>query len=178
VKRRPWNRGASVIPREGGSRRSAPSRGRAEAVAQLLLAALAALWIRLASSPWMASFVLCPFRRLTGWPCPGCGLTRALNALAHGQWEMALSFHPLSPIVAAGGLWLGLSALAKAFFPARAPLRRWSALDGRRLASPWVVGLALALILGLWAKRLIALALSGEADALFHHGWLGRMLAQ
>jgi len=35
----------------------------------------------------------CPFHRLTGWVCPGCGSTRALHALLHGHWRAALHFN-------------------------------------------------------------------------------------
>jgi len=104
-------------------------------------------------------------------------MTRALNALAHGQWEAALSLHPLSPIAAAGWLLLGLSALWKAVFPSRVSLRRWSALGERTRMGSWIVGLALVLALGVWAIRLIALITSGEAGVLFRQGWLGRILA-
>ncbi|WP_340537717.1 DUF2752 domain-containing protein [Nocardioides sp. GXZ039] len=38
--------------------------------------------------------ILCPFRRLTGLPCPGCGLTRSWVYLAHGRWEDAFAAHP------------------------------------------------------------------------------------
>lgn len=43
---------------------------------------------------------LCPFAIVTRHPCPGCGLTRATLALAHGHLEEALHFHPLSVVVA------------------------------------------------------------------------------
>jgi hypothetical protein len=42
---------------------------------------------------------VCAFRELTGLPCPGCGMTRAMSALCKGQLERALSYHPLSPLV-------------------------------------------------------------------------------
>ena len=32
----------------------------------------------------------CLFHRLTGWNCPGCGSSRALHALLHGQFDAAL----------------------------------------------------------------------------------------
>ena len=43
---------------------------------------------------------ICPFAIVTRHPCPGCGLTRATLALAHGRVAEALHFHPLSPIMA------------------------------------------------------------------------------
>lgn len=38
---------------------------------------------------------LCIFRLLTGIPCPGCGMTRALAAVLRGDAASAFSFHPL-----------------------------------------------------------------------------------
>jgi hypothetical protein len=37
--------------------------------------------------------VLCPFRALTGLPCPGCGLTRSWVYAAHGWWEQSFASH-------------------------------------------------------------------------------------
>ncbi len=39
---------------------------------------------------------LCPFRRITGFPCPTCGATRALAALAAGHVGSAFAFNPLA----------------------------------------------------------------------------------
>ncbi len=41
---------------------------------------------------------LCGFHWLTGHPCPLCGLTRALFALAKGHVGEALRFNALSPL--------------------------------------------------------------------------------
>lgn len=38
---------------------------------------------------------LCVFRLVTGFPCPGCGMTRALVSLLRGDIPAALGFHPL-----------------------------------------------------------------------------------
>jgi Protein of unknown function (DUF2752) len=35
-------------------------------------------------------YPVCEFHRLTGLNCPGCGGTRALYALLHGRWAVAL----------------------------------------------------------------------------------------
>ncbi|MBX7218915.1 MAG: DUF2752 domain-containing protein [Blastocatellia bacterium] len=45
------------------------------------------------------TFILCPFKHMTGYDCPGCGLTRAFCALAKGEWFQAITFHPLSPLM-------------------------------------------------------------------------------
>ncbi|MEO8592071.1 MAG: DUF2752 domain-containing protein [Candidatus Solibacter sp.] len=41
---------------------------------------------------------VCGFRLLTGHPCPLCGLTHALFALAKGRPGEALHWHALSPL--------------------------------------------------------------------------------
>jgi hypothetical protein len=56
----------------------------------------AALWFF--SVPGDPTVRLCGFYWLTGRPCPLCGLTRALFALAKGHWAEALHFNALSPL--------------------------------------------------------------------------------
>ena len=50
----------------------------------------------------------CALRRTTGWPCLGCGLTRAADRFAHGNLLGALSANPLGAVAAA---LFGLAAL-------------------------------------------------------------------
>ncbi len=44
----------------------------------------------------------CGFRRLTGYPCPGCGLTRAADHFAHFHFFTAFVSNPLGMLGAAG----------------------------------------------------------------------------
>ena len=41
---------------------------------------------------------LCPFLVLTGYWCPGCGSSRALHALAHGDLAEALARNPMTTV--------------------------------------------------------------------------------
>ncbi|MBI4876266.1 MAG: DUF2752 domain-containing protein [Acidobacteria bacterium] len=59
----------------------------------------AALWCALAPR-WLEPAPLCGFRWLTGLPCPFCGMTHALPALARGLWSEALGWNALSPLAA------------------------------------------------------------------------------
>jgi hypothetical protein len=59
----------------------------------VLLAALMAV-----SVPSNPRIRLCPFYWMTGRPCPLCGLTRGLFALAKGNWGDALHFNALTPL--------------------------------------------------------------------------------
>jgi hypothetical protein len=43
--------------------------------------------------------IVCGFRRLTGWPCPGCGLTRSFVFAAHGRIGAAFQAHFLGPLL-------------------------------------------------------------------------------
>ena len=38
---------------------------------------------------------VCPFRALTGFTCPGCGSTRGMHQLLHGNLLAAFEFNPL-----------------------------------------------------------------------------------
>ena len=55
----------------------------------------AAVWPLLPLHPPLA----CPFRALTGLPCPLCGMTRACVAAVHGHLGASLAFNPAGVLV-------------------------------------------------------------------------------
>ena len=42
---------------------------------------------------------LCTYHRLTGYDCPGCGMTRSFISMAHGRWQRAWYYHPLGSML-------------------------------------------------------------------------------
>ena len=87
-----------------------PSRRRAVGRAALLAAALGAVGFALASAK-----VPCGFARMLHVPCPGCGSTRAMLALASGDLQGLLRFNPLAPFMTALVVLLALQALLSVF---------------------------------------------------------------
>ena len=77
-----------------------PGRGRQVSAVALAAAGAAALAASFALDPARIDDgpVLCPFRLLTGLPCPGCGLTRSWVHLAHGQWGDAFAENAFGPL--------------------------------------------------------------------------------
>ncbi len=72
------------------------------AMAWLALVGLAA-WLRPAGS----AVTLCILRNVTGLPCPTCGSTRSVRALAAGRPIEALGHNPLMvSALACSGAWL------------------------------------------------------------------------
>ena len=63
----------------------------------------------LALALWLAGFLApaagilpgCAFKRLTGFACATCGLTRAVLALGQGRWGEALHWYPALALLAA-----------------------------------------------------------------------------
>ena len=103
----------------------------------MILAAGAAVALALVGSGGSACF----FKSVYGVPCPGCGMTRALLALACGDVALAFSFHPLVPLVP----FIGLVA----FFRKTAPFR--AMYDGGVF---WVA--CAVCFVGVWAVRMAA----------------------
>jgi hypothetical protein len=70
------------------------------ALAAALSAAAALFFVLYRFPPDRYSFYpRCPIYALTGWQCPGCGMTRAVAALLHGRLFEALHWNPLAPVI-------------------------------------------------------------------------------
>src|SRR5690606_68630 len=72
-------------------------------LASAALAAGAGFWLLRAFDPDVAGnpFPPCMFRAFAGWFCIGCGLTRAMHALVHGDLPRAFAMNPLGVTVLA-----------------------------------------------------------------------------
>jgi hypothetical protein len=59
-------------------------------------------------------FPTCPIYTLTGFACPGCGMTRGFHALFHGDVLTALDFNAMIPlaVIVFGYLFLSLISYA------------------------------------------------------------------
>lgn len=63
----------------------------------LLILMLGAYWLRNScGAEWWPG---CLFRKLTGFECPGCGMTRAAHALLNGRIAEAFAFNPVGMIL-------------------------------------------------------------------------------
>ena len=86
----------------------------------------------------------CPWRALTGWPCPGCGSTRAIVRLLHADIPGAMRFNPLAACgvaaFALGGiaapLWLACGAKVPVFASRTRPA--WLAVLAAAGLANWV----------------------------------------
>jgi Protein of unknown function (DUF2752) len=59
-------------------------------------------------------YPVCLFHQLTGLNCPGCGGTRALYALLHGHWRLALKDNALFILsLVAAVIWIARFAFQK-----------------------------------------------------------------
>lgn len=109
------------------------------------LAALGAGLVALRATP--APGLPCPMLVATGIPCPGCGMTRAADALVHGQLGHALTTDP-----AAVAFLVGMAVVAIAYVVLRLRptdgVPRWA----RGPALPIALG---ALLVAHWVTTLV-----------------------
>ena len=85
----------------------------------------------------------CVFRLVTGYRCPGCGMTHAAMALIHGQPKTAFRENPLSLSVAPLLLLYGAYRAEVYIRTARTDFRKWEIVF---LGVLWVVVLAFWLL--------------------------------
>lgn len=94
--------------------------------------------------------IICPFRTITGIPCPTCHLTRSAMASLQGDLGLALHHHIFGPPLVG---WLGWAA--------------WRSLRQHRLALPLPSGGAMVvlgmLLLSYWMLRVAGWTLLGWA---------------
>lgn len=77
-----------------------------------------ARWVPIAR---LIPFWGCGFRKVTGIPCPGCGLTRVADRFAHLNVIGALKANPLGTVAAALFAVAIVGSLAHLVFRARVP---------------------------------------------------------
>jgi hypothetical protein len=92
----------------------------------------------------------CWSRSLFGAKCPGCGLTRSLVYLAHGDWRASLAMHRL-------GMVMALAILAQFPYCAVGILRQMDYPLGHRFATITAQGL-IFLLLANWLLDLLMCA--------------------
>lgn len=63
-----------------------------------LIGFLVARFVPVAKLPFWG----CGFRQMTGWPCPGCGLTRVADHFSHFDFHASFMANPLGFVAAAG----------------------------------------------------------------------------
>lgn len=74
-------------------------RRRLTALLMWLMLAVATAYLFIFEPGKSGFFPVCPFRTLTGFTCPGCGSTRGLHRLLHGDVVGAFEFNPLLVVV-------------------------------------------------------------------------------
>ncbi len=92
---------------------------------------------------------LCLFKLMTGYPCAGCGMTRAFEAAAHGRFREAFEWHPVG-LALFVAFWIGTIFVAYELLTNKpidweGYLRRWG----------WLIAWLLFFVfLALWLLRL------------------------
>jgi len=94
----------------------------------------------------------CPFFRVTGIPCPGCGLTRAVILLLKGDLQASLRFHAFAPIV----LLTAVALILVLLLPRSITQPAISRLDRLEQQTGFTVIILVGLIL-YWLARLLFL---------------------
>ena len=93
----------------------------------------------------------CPILATTGVPCPGCGLTRAIMQLLHGDVAASIQTHAFAPIFMIALIVMGL-VLVLPNSTSKKIISSVRRLEVRNGLTAWV----LSSLMLYWALRLIA----------------------
>jgi Protein of unknown function (DUF2752) len=125
----------------------APDRHRPRA-AEAAAVALGLIAARIVDPNRPLPFDVCLFKRLTGIPCPTCGLTRALCHALRGDWGVSFDYHPAGILLAAGLIGWMLWSAADA-----ARGRRFAEAARGRLCTS-MIGAGIVVSIAAWVVRL------------------------
>lgn len=122
-------------------------------------------------SPFSSPF-FCPFKALTGIPCPSCGLTRSFLAIAQGNFAQAIDDH-LFGLLIFSSLLIGVIHLALEIVKKQ----KISSVFSRFVTQKNNLILILITFSIYYLVRLYNLELSGELINDFHHSPLGNLFS-
>jgi len=97
----------------------------------------------------------CALRKATGWPCPGCGLTRVAERVAQGNLSGAWEANPLGTVAAVALGALGLWTVLHLAFKVPVPQVQLSSREAWRLRAALVLALAInygAMLVRAWTQ--------------------------
>ncbi len=107
------------------------------------------IWLWVAGDDPNNESTVCLFKNVTSMPCPSCGSTRAVVALAEGDFMGAFQWNPIGFIIALvlviSPLWIASDLLAR-----RRTLPGFIERAENWLQNPWVYAPAIILILANW----------------------------
>lgn len=106
-------------------------------------------WLSHAVTYPQSEVTVCLIKNTTGLPCPSCGTTRSVAALAQGDWLLALQLNPLGMIVAiimvTAPIWIGFDMRT-----GKTSLHSFILRAERFLQQKWVAAPVILLILLNW----------------------------
>ncbi len=74
----------------------------------IILAGFAFVQIGLTAAGWQGW--QCPIYFVSGMPCPGCGLSRAMALIIQGHWQAAFDMHAFAPIFLIAVMFFAVTA--------------------------------------------------------------------
>lgn len=102
-----------------GAEDAAGQRRRLLANGMLVLVLLSLAALRFCPASASRFYPQCPVHQYLGLLCPGCGATRAVAALLHGQLNQAVRFNALAVIMLPFALAIGVQCYCRALQPGR-----------------------------------------------------------
>lgn len=98
------------------------------------LGALAILTARFVPFSLFPPLFICPFHRLTGYPCPSCGMTRSFILMSHLDFKAGIKMNPLGGLIFIfTAIFVSYVVIAVLFRTRRIKIRVTSSSEGNYL---------------------------------------------